>query len=79
MVTLELQYFEVMDRDFTAIEARIFVGGVCARLLRNFDANGCQQERYGNQAEHFEFADDSAALSFIKSNRAYKEFPPDRP
>ena len=73
MVILAFQYFEVMDRDFTAIEARIFVDDVCARVFRNFDASDCRKERYSNQTERFELPDEPSAVAFIESNHGYNE------
>lgn len=73
MVILELQYFEIMDKDFTAVEARIFIGGICARIFRNFDASDSQKERYSNQSERFELPDQYAAVAFIRSNHGYSE------
>lgn len=73
MVRLELQYFEIMDLDFTAIEARILVDGVCSRVFRNFDDEWCDRGRYGNQAETFQFPDEARAVAFLKSNASYSE------
>lgn len=71
MVLLELQYFEIMDRNFTAIEARVYIGGICSRIYRNFDALNDTKERYGNQMERFELRDEATAVAFIESNPDY--------
>lgn len=73
MTALELQYFEIIDMDITAVEARIYVDGVCARVFRNFEEEWCGRGLYGNQAEKFELPNETAAVAFLKSSGSYEE------
>ena len=77
MTTLELQFFEIIALDFTAVEARVFVDGNCSRIFRNFDEADCRQSLFPNQKEYFEFASEQAAVAFLTSARRYAEVAPE--
>ena len=73
MTTLEFRYFEIMDMDITAIEARIYEDGLCTRVFRNFDEEWCDRGRYANQTERFTLPDELMAVAFLKSSGSYEE------
>jgi hypothetical protein len=73
MVILEFLYHEIMEQDYTAIDARIIRNGSVIAHFANYDRQNFGDEIYANQSEEFEFPDQLSARSFLASAGTYHE------
>lgn len=76
MVVLTLQYYEIIERDFTGVDIYIEQNRRRIAHYRNYDATERFRERCGNQSECFSLPNLQTARSFIESSGAYKEVSP---
>lgn len=73
MITIRLTYYEVMERDFTAVDAEILRGKRRLAFYRNYDPRQLDKEIYANQAEEFSFPTTGAARKFLESSGCYHQ------
>jgi hypothetical protein len=71
MTHLRFQYFEVADRDYTAISIEIEQAGKSVACFRNWDSSAETKQIWGNQYEEFRLPSIQVALDFIKSAGCY--------
>ena len=76
MISLRMTYFEIIDTDYTAVLAEIWVNGQRAGTFSNLSAAKLRERAkpiYANQAEEFTFSKIDEARSFLASSRSYTE------
>jgi hypothetical protein len=71
MTTLRLSYHEIMDTDFTAIDAEILHDEQQVAHYRNYDPSSLSKEIYANQSEDFTMPSVEVARQFLTSNEDY--------
>ena len=75
MVTVNFQYHEIMDVDWTAVTVQIVENGQVTHTFRNYkDVDLGEDDIYGNQCDSFQLPDLQTALAMIKSNDDYFEY-----
>ena len=71
-----MTYFEIIDADYTAVLAEIWMNGQRVGTFSNLSAaKFCEKAKpvYANQAEEFTFSKIDEARSFLASSREYFE------
>ena len=68
MVVLTLQYYEIIERDFTGVDIYIEKNQRRIAHYRNYNATERFQERCGNQAGCFCLPNLQAARRFVQSS-----------
>ena len=73
MVVLTFQYYEIIERDITAVDIYIEQNQKRIAHYRNYNATKRFQDRCGNQSERFCLPSLDAARRFVESSGSYKE------
>ena len=73
MTEVEFRFHEIIDTDYTAVDACICANGQPVVAFRNYDRRALTKVIHANQTERFAFPTFEAALHFIRSNRSYRQ------
>ncbi len=73
MVKVVFQYHEIIESDYTAVDAFIESAKRRVAHFRNYSHDALDRPIYGNQRESFQFPSIAAARRFLKSAGVYRE------
>lgn len=75
MVTVNFQYHEIMESDWTGVMVEVVENGKVVHTFRNYkDTDLGEDDIYANQSDSFQLPDCQTALAMIKSNDDYFEY-----
>jgi len=77
MIKLILQYYEIIDQDYTAVDAFVVRNQQAIAHFRNYDPKTVNKGIFGNQTEFFALPNIAVARTFLLSAGTYKEVPLD--
>lgn len=74
MVTVNFQYHEIMDADWTGVTVEVIENHQVLHTFKNYKEDDLgEDDIYGNQCDSFQLPDMQTALAMIKSNDDYFE------